>query len=97
VVAGGGDGTIGGVAAALVGTDVPLGILPLGRANHFARDLGIPATLQDALELIADGHSTVIDTGEVNGRIFVNNSSLGAYPFFVMDRERRRRHRGMQR
>ena len=97
VVAGGGDGTVGALAAALVDTGVPLGILPLGRLNHFARDLRIPATLEEAIDVIALGHSAIVDTGEVNGRIFVNNSSLGAYPFFVIDRERRRRRRGVQR
>ena len=97
VVAGGGDGTVSTLAAPLVNTGIPLGILPLGRLNHFARDLGIPTTLEGALDIVARGHSAVVDTGEVNGRIFVNNSSLGAYPFFVIDRERRRRHRGKQR
>jgi diacylglycerol kinase family enzyme len=97
VVAGGGDGTVSTLAAALVNTQIPLGILPLGRLNHFARDLGIPPTLEQALDLIARGHTALVDTGEVNGRIFVNNSSLGAYPFFVIDRERRRRRRGVQR
>ena len=97
VIAGGGDGTIGTVAAALVDTGIPLGILPLGRSNHFARDLGIPATLEEGLEVIMAGRSANIDIGEVNGRTFVNNSSLGAYPFFVIDRESRRRRRGMQR
>jgi diacylglycerol kinase family enzyme len=97
VIAGGGDGTIGTVAAALVDTGIPLGILPLGRSNHFARDLGIPATLEDAVDVITAGHSAMIDTGEVNGRIFVNNSSLGAYPFFVLDRDRRHGRRGIQR
>ena len=97
VVAGGGDGTVGTLAAALVDTEIPLGILPLGRLNHFARDLGIPPTLEEALDIIVLGHSAVVDTGEVNGRIFVNNSSLGAYPFFVIDRDRRRHRRGMQR
>ncbi len=95
VVAGGGDGTVGAVAAALAGTGIPLGILPLGRVNHFARDVGIPQQLEQAVQVIADGHSASLDAGEVNGRIFVNNSSLGAYPFLVIDRERRRR--GVQR
>jgi diacylglycerol kinase family enzyme len=97
LVAGGGDGTAGAVAGALAGTNIPLGILPLGRANHFARDLGIPARLEQAVEVIATGHTALVDTAEVNGRAFVNNSSLGAYPFLVLDRERRRRRRGVLR
>ncbi len=97
VIAGGGDGTVGSVAAALADTGIPLGVLPLGRFGHFARDLGIPPDLEQALEIIASGHVASVDAGEVNGRIFVNNSSLGAYPFLVLDRERRRRRRRLQR
>ena len=97
MVVGGGDGTAGAVAGALAGTGISFGILPLGRANHFARDLGIPAKLDQAVDVIARGLTTLVDTGEVNGRVFVNNSSVGAYPFFVLDRDRRRRRRGVQR
>jgi diacylglycerol kinase family enzyme len=93
VIAGGGDGTVGSVAAALADSKIPLGVLPLGRFGHFARDLGIPHDLEQALEVIARGHIATVDLGEVNGRIFVNNSSLGAYPFLVLDRERRRGRR----
>ena len=46
VVAGGGDGTVSAVASILAGTPVPLGVLPLGTLNHFAKDLGIPLDLQ---------------------------------------------------
>lgn len=94
IVAGGGDGTAGAIAGALTGSGIPFGILPLGRFNHFARDLGIPAKLDDAVEVIARGYTILVDTGEVNGRVFVNNSSLGAYPFLILERERRRRRRG---
>jgi diacylglycerol kinase family enzyme len=89
VVAGGGDGTVGTVAAALVGTDAVLGILPLGTLNHFAKDLGIPLDVPGAAAVIARGHSTRVDVGEVNGRIFINNSSVGLYPSLVYHREKR--------
>lgn len=88
VVAGGGDGTLSAVASTLVGTDIALGILPLGTLNHFAKDLRIPLQLDDAIRTIAEGHSIQIDTGEVNGRTFVNNSSLGLYADTVRRRER---------
>ena len=91
VVAAGGDGTIGTVAAALTGTGTALGILPLGTRNHFARDLGLPNDLGQAIQVIAAGHTRAVDVGEVNGRVFVNNASIGLYPEIVEDRELRRR------
>lgn len=88
VVAGGGDGTMNCVAGALVGSDTPLGILPLGTLNHFAKDLGIPLDLEGAVTAVCSGQFTRIDVGEVNGRIFLNNSSLGIYPWIVREREK---------
>ncbi|HJP56809.1 MAG TPA: diacylglycerol kinase family protein [Gemmatimonadales bacterium] len=90
VLAGGGDGTISGVAGALAGTEVPLGVLPLGTLNHFARDLGIPLGLPDAIGVILAGVVTPIDVGEVNGHVFLNNSSIGVYPRVLRLRERYR-------
>jgi diacylglycerol kinase family enzyme len=87
VVAAGGDGTISAVAAALVGTSTPLGILPLGTLNHLAGDLKIPFNLQEAARTIAEGRVREIDVGDVNGHIFVNNSSLGLYPQAVRKRD----------
>jgi len=86
IVAAGGDGTVNAVASVLAGTDVPLGVLPLGTLNHFAKDLHIPTALDDAANTVVAGHSVVVDVGEVNGRIFVNNSSVGAYPQLVVER-----------
>lgn len=91
IVAAGGDGTVGALAQLLAGSDIPLGILPLGTRNHFARDLGLPLDLAEAVAVIADGNITEVDLGEVNGRVFVNNSSIGLYPELVRDRNRQRR------
>lgn len=91
IVAGGGDGTIGAVAAALVGTDKMLGVLPLGTLNHFAKDLKIPLDLPNAARTIIAGHAVRVDVGEVNGHIFLNNSSLGLYPSVVYHREQKQR------
>ena len=91
IVAGGGDGTIGAVAAAIIGTKKTLGVLPLGTLNHFSKDLGIPQDVPEAVRVIAENHSTAIDVGEVNGQIFLNNSSLGLYPSIVRRRERQQR------
>ncbi|MFN2507267.1 MAG: diacylglycerol kinase family protein [Chthoniobacterales bacterium] len=87
VVAGGGDGTISAVAAALAGTGKALGILPLGTLNHFAKDLRIPLDLPAAVETVLQGRVAEVDVGEVNGRVFINNSSLGIYPRIVASRE----------
>ena len=95
IVAGGGDGTIHTVAGAVAGTDIPLGIIPLGTLNHFAKDLKIPLLIDDAVAVIADGMHRSVDVGEVNGEIFINNSSIGIYPYVVLDRDRRRKRLGL--
>lgn len=95
VVAGGGDGTINAVAAQLLDGDTTLGVLPLGTLNHFARDLGIPFELDDAVRIIAEGHCIAVDAGEVNGQVFLNNSSLGLYPRIVIDREQAQKRLGL--
>ena len=87
IVAAGGDGTISAVAAELVGTDKILGVLPVGTLNHFAKDLRIPLDLEMAVKTIKEGAVASVDVGEVNGRIFLNNSSLGIYPRIVSRRE----------
>ena len=94
VIVGGGDGTISAAAAALVGTETVLGILPLGTLNHFARDLGLPADLEEAAKLIAGGKSRRVDVAEMNDRIFINNSAIGLYPLMVIDRDLQRKKLG---
>ncbi len=88
IVAGGGDGTVNCVVAASRGSDIPLGILPLGTLNHFAKDLGIPLELEAAVRVILDGRTTRVDLGEVNGHCFLNNASLGLYPRVLQMRAR---------
>jgi diacylglycerol kinase family enzyme len=95
IIVGGGDGTIRTVASAVLGTDIPLGIIPLGTLNHFAKDLKIPLPIDDAVAVISGGVHRSVDVGEVNGEIFINNSSIGIYPYLVLDRDRRRERQGM--
>lgn len=92
LVVGGGDGSVSLAAAALAGGDVPLGVLPIGSLNHFARDLGLPLDAEQAVNVILAGHISQVDIGEVNGRVFVNNSSVGLYSRMVRLRERERAH-----
>lgn len=93
LIVGGGDGSLSTAASVIVDTGIPLGILPLGTFNHFARDIGIGQDLDQAISVIAAGKTAAIDLGEVNGQAFVNNSSVGLYSILVIDRERRRQQR----
>ena len=77
VIVGGGDGTLNAAAPGLMQSRLPLGILPLGTANDFARTLSIPFNLDAAINIIVAGHTRRIDLGEVNGHLFLNVSSVG--------------------
>jgi len=93
IIVGGGDGTINTFASAIVesGAEKLLGVLPLGTLNHFAQDLQMPLDLAEAVAVIVKAHQATIDVGEVNGRIFINNSSLGLYPQIVRERVKHQR------
>jgi YegS/Rv2252/BmrU family lipid kinase len=94
IVAGGGDGTMNTLASVLAGSDTALGILPLGTLNHFARDVGIPLEIEAAVQTVVEGKRKAVDVGQVNGRVFVNNSSIGLYPAMVHLREKQQRRLG---
>ena len=94
VVAAGGDGTVSAVAHELRGSGTALAVLPMGTFNHFAKDLGIPLDIGEAVQVLREGRRIAVDVGEVNGRTFVNNSSLGLYPGMVRTRDKLRRHFG---
>lgn len=87
VVAAGGDGTISAVASKVVETGQLLGVVPLGTFNYFAQHLGVPLDPERALGVIASGRIRTVTVGEVNGRIFLNNSSIGLYPTVLRRRE----------
>lgn len=94
VVAAGGDGTVSSVASALVDTPIPLAVLPVGTLNHFARDIGLPPEPEAAVRIALGGKTRAVDVGEVNGRIFVNNASVGLYPAMVHRRVKQQRRLG---
>jgi diacylglycerol kinase family enzyme len=87
VLVAGGDGTIATAAAALLETPAELAIVPGGTLNHFARDLGISTVAAEAVELAASTGVRAVDVGMVNGRVFLNTSSVGGYVRFVRTRE----------
>jgi YegS/Rv2252/BmrU family lipid kinase len=72
-----GDGLIGQIGGALVGTETPLGVIPGGRGNDFARVVGIPTAIPEAVDLLAAGSTRSIDVGEVNGHRFLCIASCG--------------------
>jgi YegS/Rv2252/BmrU family lipid kinase len=77
IIAWGGDGTINEVASALVGQDVSFGIVRAGSGNGFARELGIPKRPEAALAAALTGQDRTIDTGELNGHLFLNLAGIG--------------------
>ena len=94
VVAAGGDGTLNAVAAKLMGTNIPMGILPLGTFNYVARLLNIPLDVLKAAEVIATGHAHAVHIAQINQHIYLNNASLGLYPLFIQKRELYNQHFG---
>jgi diacylglycerol kinase family enzyme len=87
ILVAGGDGTIATAAAALLDTRTELAVLPGGTLNHFARDLGISTIAAEAVALASGEACRGVDIGMVNGKIFLNTSSVGAYVRFVRVRE----------
>ena len=87
MVAAGGDGTVSAVAAAVARAGKTLAVIPTGTLNHFARDAGIPTELAQAMARAWHGRERAVDVGFVNGRIFLNNVSLGSYPRMVHERD----------
>ncbi len=87
VIVGGGDGSLGTAANLFAGTDMILGILPLGTFNLFAKDLGLPLDPGAAADALARGRVQAVDVGEVNGLLFLNKATLGIHPLAVEKRE----------
>lgn len=88
VAVGGGDGTLSSAAAVLSEQGRRLAVLPLGTLNHFAQAIGLDGTLEQAARVAFAGESLCVDLGAVEGKVFINNASLGLYPRMVRERER---------
>ena len=77
VCAWGGDGTVNEVGTALVHSGVPLGVIPAGSGNGFARELGMSVEPESALAQLLAGSDRMIDAGELAGRLFFNVAGIG--------------------
>ncbi|MGF1524336.1 MAG: YegS/Rv2252/BmrU family lipid kinase [Leptolyngbyaceae cyanobacterium] len=77
IIASGGDGTVSAVAGAVIGTDIPLGVIPRGTANAFSGALGIPTNLKEACETILAGNTRVVDTARCNDTPMILLAGLG--------------------
>jgi YegS/Rv2252/BmrU family lipid kinase len=92
IVACGGDGTINEVASCLVGTKIPLGIVPVGSGNGLASNLGVPKNLRRSLAVIKNGHIVEIDTGSINENYFFSNTGVGFDASIIKNYESSERH-----
>lgn len=77
VVAFGGDGTANEVMNGLAGTETPLGIIPIGTGNDFARSLKVPRKIAKALQILHDYKTKIIDLGTIGQRVFLNGVGIG--------------------
>ena len=94
VVAIGGDGTVSGVAEALIGTDVPLGVVAVGTANVFAQELGLPLDLEGACRLLTGEHDTTrVDVMRVGNQHFVLQIGIGIDSLMIRDTDRQAKRR----
>jgi diacylglycerol kinase family enzyme len=87
LVAIGGDGTVNTVAAAALEAGCPLGVIPRGTFNFFARAHGIPQDLAQAATALLQAQPQPVQVGWVNEQLFLVNASLGLYPQLLQDRE----------
>ena len=97
VVAAGGDGTINAVASAVFGSGCPFGVLPQGTFNYFGRANGISQDTEAAATALVNARISPVQAGQVNGRIFLVNASVGLYPQLLEDREAWKRRFGRSR
>lgn len=97
LVAAGGDGTLNAVATVAHARGLPFAVLPLGTFNYFARNLGIPLDIAAAARVIIEGRVRRVAVGCVNGRLFLNNASIGLYRRLIEHREMHKRRFGRNR
>jgi diacylglycerol kinase family enzyme len=92
IAASGGDGTVSKVGAALVGTEIPLAIIPTGTANVFAQDLGIPRNVRKSVELIFKEHSfRTVDMMRIRGKYYLLNMGVGLNALMIEDTDHKKK------
>lgn len=93
IVVAGGDGTLHYALPHVLRAGVPLGVIPMGTANDFARSMDLPTDFVAAAELIAQGSTRSVDVGVVNDRYFLNAVGIGLGPDLTrhMDKEKKKR------
>ena len=77
VAAVGGDGTLNEVARGLLHSDTAMAVIPCGSGNGLARCLHLPLKTSEAIRLLRDGRVECIDTGTVNGKLFLSVAGIG--------------------
>lgn len=87
VVGAGGDGTLNAVAQQAYAVDRPFGVLPQGTFNYFGRTHRIPEDTAEALDALLQSTPTPTQVGQLNGKLFLVNASLGLYPQLLQERE----------
>ncbi|HWP18933.1 MAG TPA: diacylglycerol kinase family protein [Burkholderiaceae bacterium] len=97
VVAAGGDGTLNAVAQQAHAAGLPFAALPQGTFNYFGREHRIPLALEEALQLLLRAQPQPVQVGEVNGRLFLVNASMGLYPAVLQEREAMTKEHGRHR
>jgi diacylglycerol kinase family enzyme len=97
LVASGGDGTLNAVAGAALELGCPVGVVPQGTFNYFARAHGISTDPEEAVRQLLTARPQPVKVPRVNDRIFLINASLGLYPQLLQDREDFKRQHGRNR
>ncbi|HSW92649.1 MAG TPA: diacylglycerol kinase family protein [Patescibacteria group bacterium] len=90
----GGDGTMSNVANLVKDTDAILMPIPGGTLNHFTKDLSIPQSIPEALQYFKSAKKTKIDVGRIDGKVFINNSSIGFYSDSLFERDEHKKKYG---
>ncbi|AJY46402.1 diacylglycerol/lipid kinase family protein [Martelella endophytica] len=87
MIVGGGDGTVSLATGVLYGHDKLLGVVPAGTMNLFARSIGLPLDIEDALSVLANGKPAKVDVATMNGRTFIHQFSAGLHATMIRNRE----------